>query len=258
VSRTKLSLLMPIVGALWIAAGGCGGSEGSSDPVASQAIPRPTAPSAEDCAARELATDERARPLAPKPATYDYRLRGKEAVLGGQREIYDLPRSMPMIVTPSTRVGNLRCFRVQRRIRSSVVETSTFASRGDAVYLTKLQLQTETSSETLVPRPAVLAISPDDVEWSGSFAGPTRGRYRGELLGRRTIRVDGRPVRAIGIALDSSFAGEVTGTQRSEQWFSLDRHLVLRGRHDERRRFGQENLRTTYSTRLVSGAESDR
>jgi hypothetical protein len=250
----KSNIMLLIAAALCVGIAGCGTSDSASDPVAGKAIARPSAPKAGDCAARELATGEHSRQLAPKPATYDYRLRGKETVLGERHAIYDLPRSMPMIVTPSTRVGNLRCFRVQRRIRNSVVETSTFAGRGDAVYLTKLELETDTSSETLVPRPAVLAISPDDVEWSGAFAGPTRGRYRGELLGRRTIRVDGRAVRAIGIALDSSFAGKVTGTQRSQQWFSLDRHLVLR----ERRRFGQENLRTTYSTRLVSDPGSAR
>lgn len=248
-------LKLPIaVAALCLGAIGCGASESSSDPVARHAIAKPSAPSAGDCAARALDTAERSRPLAPAAGTYEYGLRGSEVVVGERREVYDLPRSMPMIVTRATKLGNLRCFRVQRRIRSSVVETSTFASRGDAVYLTKLQLETDRSSETLVPRPPVLAISPDDVEWSGAFAGPTRGRYRGELLGRRTIRVDGRPVRAIGIALDSSFAGEVTGTQRSEQWFSVDRHLVLRGRHQERRRFGQDDLRMTYSTRLTSGA----
>jgi hypothetical protein len=251
-STSNLKLLT--VAALCMGAAGCGASDSSGDPVAGGAIARPTAPSAGDCAARELASGERSRPLAPAPGTYEYGLRGNETVVGEQREVYDLPRSMPMIVTPATKVSGLRCFRVQRRIRRTVVETSTFASRGEAVYLTKLELETDRSSETLVPRPPVLAISPDDVEWSGAFAGPTRGRYRGELLGRRTIRVGGRPVRAIGIALDSSFAGEVTGTQRSEQWFSVDRHLVLRGRHDERRRFGQDDLRMKYTTRLAAGA----
>jgi hypothetical protein len=249
-SRPPAQVLLGIVCCAAIV--GCGSAKQSSDIAHVRQFEPPTTPTAQQCDARALATSTPADHLAPSAGTYRYRLQGTKTTIGSRRTVHQLPTTMPAIVTPVIRAGRLLCFRLQRRLSPNLVQTATLVVRGGALYASEVRLETANGTTSLRPQPALLAVSAGDLDWSGAFTGQARGQYVGHLLGRRTVMVGTNAVRAIGVAATSSFAGDVTGTQRSQQWFSIARHLLVREKTVQQWQFGVDNLRIDYSAQLLS------
>jgi len=245
-----VGLIFGIVGCVGVV--GCGDAKQSSDIARVPQFQPPTVPTARQCGAKALATSTPAEHLAPRAGRYRYRLKGTKTIIGNHRRVQGLPRTMPTIVTPIVRVGHLVCFRLQRQLSPNLFQTATLVVRGGALYASEVQLETANGATALRPRPALLAISAEDLDWSGVFSGQARGRYVGHLIGRRNMRVGGKSIRVVGVETTSAFAGDVTGTQRTEQWFAIARSLLVRERTMQQWRFGVDNLRIDYSAQLLS------
>lgn len=218
-------------------------------------VAAPSPPDAATCAATALKTDYRPDDLAPDSGTYSYSVTGSRKVLGAGGFTKPLPARSQFIVTPAEDFGNIRCFTVQRRYAESLADTATFAIRGGDVYLTKLDAQSGGQFTTIEPVPPALSLDGDEPEWSGDFRGATSSRYRGEVIGRRRLKVGGRRVAAIGIKAEFSFAGELTGYERSVRWISTRDNLVLTERVLQQRDYGVDKIRLTYTARLKSMPE---
>lgn len=230
----------------------CGGAEERSAAPEGIRLAAPTRPATADCAARQLATAATPEGLAPAPGSYRYRTEGTRTLSGERSRVRRLPSRTTIAVTGERRIGNLRCFRVQRRYARALGDTATFVIRGSDIYLTGLLLQVGGDLSEIAPDRPVLFLSGDELEWSGRFEGTTRGRYAASVIGRRTMKVGTRRVRAVGVEIRLSFAGEVRGTARLEQWISPDRNLVIAEKVEQRRSYGLDRLRLDYSSRLAS------
>jgi hypothetical protein len=236
-----------------IVVGGCGSDEEAPErPI--RLVQPPTPPGADDCASPSLATRQRPDELAPEAGTYRYETDGILSTLrdGRVTDRRQLPGTTPVIVTEARRVDALRCFRVQRRLTDSLADTATVVIVGSDVYIARLELQAGGDLIEVVPRPPIRSLAADELEWAGSFAGPTRGVYEASILGRRTMRVGGARVRAVGIEIRLSYAGDVRGRERSRAWFSLRENLALTEQVERERDFGLERQRLDYRSKLVS------
>jgi hypothetical protein len=228
------------------AAGGCGAADPAERPPADAPIALPQTPGRAQCSSPTLADVSPPLERGLRPGTYLYRLRGVESIVGQRRQQRRLPRMMEVVVTSSRQTETVSCFNLQRRFRASLAETATFATAATALYVRRVLLQTPSSAVTIEPEPPLLVVSARTRRWSGTFRGRTRGHYEGRVVERRTIVVAGKRVKAVRVALDVSFSGEVTGSQHSERWFSLRRGLLLRERVVEWRRIGLDELRIRY------------
>lgn len=226
---------------------GCGQGPEQQGDAAIAPPPAPTRPVPEQCALGGQWTAASVRSAAPKPGAYRYDLRGRERVDGGEGW-RDLPESMTVFISPAVRQGNRICFSLQRRLRLGLTDTATFVRAGDALFLTELVLEAEDGGTRLRPRPPILAVSPDDVDWRGAFTGLTRGQYVGHALGRRRGILAKRGVTLVGVAITSSYAGDITGTQRSRQWFSDGRAVLA----EEQTRYDLNGRQVEYRSALVS------
>ena len=247
--RAVALLLLVLCAALALACGGDDG--GTSEPNALEVAP-PEPPDAAACGSGQLTTTRRAdSSLRPTPGTYRYRSRGTRATgKGAARE--PLTSAITLTATGATRVDGLLCFRLQRRYTRTLGETATFAVRGPTLYLTELALQAGGQRTSIRPRPPMVALDQNEVEWNGSFGGETRGRYSARVIGRRTFTVGGTRHRAIGVEFSLTATGKVTGSERSVRWFALDRSLVLAERVRQTRRFGVDRSALAYGAQLLS------
>lgn len=241
-----IGVVLAVTVALAIA--GCSGSSknGGGAQQGAVVLRPPGTPGQRDCSVGSLRTNVRAQNLAPTPGAYSYNVKGTRSLTGPTRSVKRLPAVVKVIVTPSRRFGKLVCFRVQRRYTAALGDTATFVVRGSDVYLSLLTLQSGGEITEIHPAPPVRSLSGNDLNWSGSFAGDTRGQFAGDVIGRRSLRLpDGSRAKAIGIQLRVSFAGETRGTLDTVQWLSTARNFVLAEKVDLKRTFGldHEHLR---------------
>jgi hypothetical protein len=240
-----------------LALSACGSSSGGgetpgSTPAASagNAPAAPQRPTAADCDASQLRTTVHAGDLIPPSGGFAYRVQGKRQVLGAAGGETSLPARTQFSVGPVLRAGKLACFAVQRRYTPEFVDTGTFVVRGSDVYLTKLDIFGAGNRVSIAPSPPVKTLDGASLSWSGSFGGPTRGQFSGTTLGRRTIRLGGQRVHAIGVELRLAFAGDVQGTARTETWLSLKRNVVLSERAIQDRTIGGDHVKLDYTATL--------
>ena len=178
---------------------------------------------------------------------YRYRVAGWMSVSGEPET--RLPTAMVVTVTSPRRIGSLRCFGVRRALADGVVQSAVFVVRGTRLYITEVQNVIGGQETVIRPDPPVLAHDPDRLAWDGAFAGTTSGD-RAELLGRRTFRVGGRELRAVGVHLRLAFRGDVEGTEISTRWIARGSRLVVREEVDQRQRFGVDELLLVYRAAL--------
>ena len=247
--RSRSGLLA--AAAVTLVAGGCGGGEGGGESGALRVSP-PSQPAPSACATRALATGRSPdRHLAPAPGVYRYRAKGERAAAGGS-DAQPLGSTIAMTATKATRVGRLLCFRVQHRYATALAQTATFVVRGPWLYLTELEVQAGAQRSLVRPDPPVLALAPSEVEWNGSFSGPTRGSYSARIVGRRRFKLGRATVRAVGVELDLQARGRVSGSERSVRWFAVDRSIAVAEEVGQDRRMGLERSRLDYTAELVS------
>lgn len=247
---------MMTLAATALAATGCGG--GSDDKPAPQQglrLSAASAPSVADCAFEDAKSLDRPAsggdPIeAPAPGTYSYETRGTEAVPGESRR--PLPATTKVSVTPSRRSGGLSCVGFVRRWSDRTTTSEVYVLRGEDVYVTAIGLDTPNQVESVAPRPAILALSGSGTAWKGAFAGDTTGSYEMEIIGRRTVRVGGESVRAVGIETRARYSGDAAGSRRTTSWLALDRALVLSEEGDSSLRVGGGDEKLSYTTKLTS------
>lgn len=237
-----------------LALAGCGGDDDGDDGQdgggAASLLPPPRTPSAADCRAKGLETSERPDRLAPAAGTYTYDVDGRSESIGETRRTSRLPERATLVVTRPARIGRLLCFKVQRRFSPELADETTFVVRGGDVLVTALAFQSGGQVTQVQPRPAILSFDGGATEWSGSFAGATRGSYRASVGERREMRVGGDRVIAAPIESQVSFGGEVRGTDRSTRWGSERDNTLIEERVVQERTFGLDRLRLTYTARL--------
>jgi hypothetical protein len=235
---------------------GCGatGSE-KKDAV----IEKPTRPSVKDCghalASLRMQGKEKRRSSAespPLPGIYRYDMTGSQAVPGAALRAKELPAHTKLFVTPSRKIGNATCFKVQKRFASDIANTSTYVIRGENIYLVSLLIQALGESQEIRPNPAVLSASSAGSSWSGQFGGATYGSYTFSVLGKQTYRVGARRLRAIGISSSVSYRGAVSGTQVATAWISLDHDVVVAEKVKSRQNFGVSALHLRSRSHLIS------
>lgn len=239
-----------------IVAGGCGsddeGAPGGAR--ADAALPAAATPAPSACAAEALRTSARPDDLVPPAGDLAYATVGTRRSLGqGGGGSTPLPRRTAATISAARKVGRLRCFVVQRRYTPQLADNLTTVVRGGDVYLTRLQITAGGQVVEITPDPPIKTLDGDDLEWEGSFDGPTRGRYAGAVVGRRAVRVGDRAARAVGVELRIAFTGELRGSSRSTTWFSLDHNVVVDEKVTQKRALGIDRLRLDYRAKLRPG-----
>jgi hypothetical protein len=251
------SVILMAVGAM--ALGGCGGDDkdaggGGDDQLGggSATLKPPTTPKPEDCGGGTLKSDRKADPLAPKPGTYVYDVKGTRSE-SGSGAATALPKTSELRVTPSIRVGNLVCFRSQTVYSPKEADTTTFVVSGFDVYVTKIEAFVGGQTANLQPSPPIKAVDGSGAEeWTGQFEGPTSGGYRGETLGRRPFTFEGRSDRAAGVKLSFNFEGELSGKSTQETYVSLDGGTLYQQNVTQERNFGGSSVTLKYDWKLKS------
>lgn len=234
---------------------GCGGGNGGSGggPSGASAVLKPPAkPTAADCRADVLRTNVKPSNLVPPPGNYTYSTNGtRQDVNGGAST--SLPTSSPLRISPSTRVGKVVCFRSQTVYTPKEADTVTFAVRGGDVYITAIDSFVAGQTPHLRPDPPIKAVDGSGAQqWSGRFGGPSSGQYAGSAIGRKSFTFQGRRQRAFGVELRFSFAGELRGTSRQDNYVSLKNGTVFQQVVQQDRDFGGESVRLRYKSTLKS------
>ena len=235
---------------------GCGGdSDAKSEPDA-LVLKAGSPPSVRDCAFEDADSIGRAAPgsgriAAPAPGVYLYSTSGTETVPGGERP-EPLPHQTESLVTPSRRANDLTCFGSERRLSDRTRIPEVYVLRGEDVYITALGFDTPNLVQAFNPRPAVLALSGSTSSWNGTFTGSTSGSYRVEIVGRRTFRIGGKSVKAVGLQSDATYTGEATGTRRTETWLAVDQSLVIEEQGTSTVKVGGGTERLKYRVKLLS------
>lgn len=243
--------------ALAVTLAACGGGgdgdtsgAGVTAPDGQATLEPPTTPTREECATEQLEASEPPDDLVPPPGDYTYEVDGTRRTLGAAGGETRLPDSFTFTITEARSIGQLRCFTIHRPYTPQLADQTTFVVRGGEAYVTRVRAIAAGRAIEIVPNPPIKALSGDDLEWSGSFRGPTRGTYAGSLLGRRAIRVGGRRERALGVELRLSLAGELRGTSVTRTWFSQESNLVLQEDARQERTAGAERLVLDYEARI--------
>ena len=236
---------------------GCGGGGSSSkQPATNALVLNPgSAPTASQCGFDQLrgsATSARGKTLPPAPGAYGYTTQGSESVPGQTGRLRPLPRTSDSLVTPVRRSGGLTCFGMEHRHSPSTRTANVYVLRGEDIYIVAVGFTTPSYVQTVLPRPAILALSGTSTRWSGSFSGRTSGTYQVEIAGRRTIRVGGRSVKVVQLASSATFTGELTGSQKTSTLLATDRSLIVQETGTSNLRFGGDEERLNYRDRLVS------
>jgi hypothetical protein len=233
---------------------GCGGSSSGES---TTAIAAPVRPSADECglASSSLGGGERKSTKAaslPSAGIYRYAVVGSQTVSGSGVRAKDLAPRSETLITPSRKLGDLTCFRIQKRFASDIANTATYVVRGKDVYLVGLVVQALGESQEIKPDPAVLSASDSGSSWSGQFGGPTYGSYNFSVGGKRSYRVGGKRLRAVKISSSVAYRGDFNGTQVSTTWLALDENVVVAEQARSRQGFGVSDLRLRSRSRLLS------
>jgi hypothetical protein len=232
---------------------GCGSSSSDSGAAASDSsLKPPTTPTAADCQAQALATSAKPETLVPAPGTYTYAVKGTRREQSSSGVPTKLAPTAETITTPSIKAGNLRCWRAQRRYTPKIADTYTFVVRGGDVYIAGIDFYTAGRAFHVVPKPPIKGVDASNLNWQGSFSGPTNGQYAGSAIGRKTVDAVGGRQRALGVELRLSFGGQVQGTTRQDNFVSLDKGLLLSEDVTQDRTIGGQPVRLAYKSRLKS------
>jgi hypothetical protein len=259
VSHPFCTAAVPLAASLLACAAGCGGSTHSSPPISDQLqLSSATPPPASGCGfdqIRASAAPARGRTAgAPAAGVYRYATSGTLSLAAQNRGASRLPATTEALATPVSRAGALECFGTEHRFGSGTSTVDVYLRRGGDVYAVALGFDTPNDVETVLPRPAILALSATATRWTGVFGGPTSGSYQFEILGRRAFRVGGRIVEAVGVSSSASYRGEVTGSRRATTWLSTDGSLIVAESGVITVDIGVAVDRLAYSLRLLSPA----
>lgn len=249
--RVPVPHMAPLIAiAALLLAVGCGGDK-APPPAKPIVVEPPAQPTDADCGLTgEGSAKDAENP--PRPGTYTYRLEGEREVAGDRREVTKLPTTMRVIVTEAIRDGAQSCFAMQRRYEEDLGETGVFVINGSDILLRSGRFQAGGDITEITPDPPVLALSGDELEWSGEFAGATSGRYRASISGRKRMKVGNDRVEVVGVETVVSYSGEIVGSERSTRWISVDSGLVIAETVTQRRDYGLDKLKLTYTSRLQS------
>ena len=250
--RRRHALALALVAAI----AGCGGDDGESDSGGEAAsLTAPEKPAPEDCAPGKLRTDVKPESGAPAAGRYTYSMKGTRRDLNKSGVEVALPKSAPLLVTPSTKVENVVCFRTQIRYTPKQANTVTFAIRGGDFHIVDIDFFVAGQTLTFKPETPIKAVDGSGaLSWNGSFTGPTEGSFRGTTLGRRSFTFEGRTERAIGIELEFKFSGELSGSNKQTIWISLDRGTLYEQKLDQVQNFGAQPIALKYDAKLKSFA----
>lgn len=181
--------------------------------------------------ARELPPGLRGR--APEPGVYVYATRGSEVsrVLGTRRHAYP---ARTTITVAATQAG---CLRTRWDALATRWDASLACPRADeGQRLVSLSEQHEfagnVDTRTYVCTPGSTA-RPSPAEpgatWHSSCAiEGTTTVDRGELLGPRTLRIDGQRIRTLLLRTRTRVSGETVGTGTTLTWVLPDSGLIVR------------------------------
>jgi hypothetical protein len=236
-------------------AAGCGGdSEDKSAEPAALALKAGSPPSERDCGfdtadAIEPAPAGSDRIAAPEPGIYLYATTGTETTPSGREQ---LPHETQSLVTPARKTKDLTCFGSERSLSARTKLPEVYVLRGEDVYITALGFDTPNLVESFSPRPAVLALGSTTSSWTGTFKGSTSGNYRVEITGRRSFKIGGETVKAVGLQSDATYTGNAEGTRRTMTWLAIDRSIVLQESGESRITVGGGDERLEYETKLLS------
>lgn len=228
--------------------GGDGGSGEESAPLTA-----PEQPAEKDCAPDLLKTDVRPQSGAPKAGTYTYDMKGTRKDLNRAGVPVALPKAAPLLVTPTTKIGNVICFRTQIRYTEKQANTVTFAIRGGDFHIVGIDFFVAGQTLTFKPDKPLKAVDGSGaLDWTGSFTGATRGQFRGTTLGRRSFTFQGRSERAVGIELQFKFNGELRGSNQQTIWISLERGTLYEQELQQVQNFGAQPIELKYRAKLKS------
>jgi hypothetical protein len=226
-----------------VAALGCGsGSPRKAPSSASVTVAPPTRPTATECATGVKIlphSNVAAKALLPAAGRYQYTTRGTFQV--GLAPALRLPTTTEIIVTPGQRVGNYICLRVQRRFGSANAATALVALHGTQQFALGAAVSIGRLRLTISPTKPIFAGNVGSLSSSGSytavvhaegpagsFSGPVVATYAVDVIGIRRITASGTTFRVLGIQVRSAYSGQgVLGRQRSIEWISLQRRLLV-------------------------------
>lgn len=237
------------------ASSGCAdrGRPASEEPALSKP---PATPTAAECGADVLRTRVAADRLVPRPGTYVYAVKGHGQVSGGATgsgEGRTLPRVVHGQISRARAVGNLRCYTTFRPYHPQLIDSAVFAVRGADVHLTRLESVSGGRAVAIEPRPPIKFVDGDDLSWSGSFTGATRGTYSGRTLGVQTMKALGRTELAAGVEIRIETEGEVRGSTLTRAWIGTRSNVVLREHTRMDRSVGGPHLRVDLDLTLKGG-----
>lgn len=235
---------------------GCGSSGPTTSP---RSIAKPSTPRVEECAFERQSRNVKSSvgsttktESPPKPGIYSYEMKGTQVVPGQGLRVKNLPNRSELIVTPARKSGSGSCFRAQTRISADLAITRTYVIEGENIFLVSVLTEAFGESQEVKPNPPVLSATSSGSKWSGQFGGPTYGAYRFSGLGKRTFRVDGENIRAVGIASSVTYRGSFRGSQVATTWIALRKKLVVAERLRSRQEFGATTLILHSTSRLTS------
>lgn len=231
-----------------LAAGCGGGSDDDAPPPSKELELSATSPPTEtDCGFTEAGLDDGGKTTLEPAAPGVYRYTTSGSASGDK-----LPATSTMTATPARKQGSIACIGTARKLSDRVTTGEVYLLRGEDIYAVALGASSPNLVETVRPRPAILAMSGTETSWTGEFSGPTTGTYTGEIIGRRSFRIDGRSVRAVGIESRANYRGEASGTRESEVWIQIDGSLVLQERTRSELRVGGTTEKLDYTVKLAS------
>lgn len=228
---------------------GCG--SGDAPKAAAISLQPPDSPTQADCGLTGAGSASEAE-APPEPGIYEYTLKGKRQMVSDTTTTTRLPASMQIIITDSVRQGGQSCFAMQRRYDKALGETGIFVINGSDYYIRSATFQAGGDITEVVPDPSILMLSGDQLEWSGAFSGATSGTYRAEALGRRSVKVGGRAVKAVQIETHVRYSGEIEGRDDATRWVAIDSGVILSEQVSQSRAFGLDTLKLDFKSQLTS------
>jgi hypothetical protein len=257
----SLRTVSVILAAGLIALSGCGGDDdnggggGGDDQLGGEAarLTPPEKPTPEDCGGEAVASDKKAdEGLVPKPGTYVYDVKGTRGESGAGADTA-LPKTAELRVTPSTKMGNVVCFRAQTVYTPKEADTVTFVVRGGDIYITKLDFFVAGQTPEIVPQPAIKAVDGSGAEqWQGTWSGPTTGSYKAVLQERQEFSFEGKTENVPGVQLDFEFKGELNGKSSQLTYASLEGGTLYQQKVEQERGFGGTSVTLKYDWKLKS------
>ena len=176
------------------------------------------------------------RPGVPRPGVYSYRVDGFErASAGPLRVSRPLPRRAPALVRPTPDGYELE-------VRFSKEHVEGFRYRVDGRGIFAVQSRTELTflgvgrddRRALRPPPLHMPLRPHvGQEWRGTYrAGDLVVRVRSRVLRAETLRIGGRSVPTVVVAIRSDTEGAHPGRRIETLWWSSEVGLPVRHETD--------------------------